>query len=772
MRKNNEAALVSFQKDDRVSAYSPVVGTFDGTVTCGWIAIENGIETLKIKNMSNGQMDEIYSGRYIQCPLICNDQILFSADIESGDWPLFAARRNDSGRIEIEKISRLKGRIASLRGEIRTDAMTSSWVAYECRQGKDTRVYAAYFKDDQWVTDIPLSDPATHAYDPHAARAQDGMVYVVYSAFVCGNYHILLQKLNDSGDRVGPPVRISDQSGVSYWPSISSRQEGGVWICWTSLTRNANFERSYLQHDQYRDRQNVFTHLPVMYAGIYDHDQLVMPVTNGSAYARGGNVEAFAVEHSVGAKRGTIVPLDDGTVNIFYRKYDHDQRRNEKPDIAVTSLSPTGWTEPQSIVEHGWHEENVNLTASGNTIQVACMIDHRRFPEWFDATGTIVLSLVELQSMPAGNGEVPLIPYTVSPVPIPSIEEQPHQETERATGARLIWGQTHCHSSISICQRIFDQDIHVNYRFFQDVQQSGFGGITDHCYNHGPLEAHIIQKMADFYYFPGEFIAFAAYEWTGSGAQCTHENGPFGHVNCLFLDDHERINVLTPKDKHSDGSSLNKLWKTYAGKKIITIPHHTADRMHPYNWDFYRERMVPVVEIFQDYRGQHEQPGAYGSTPFLKTDHANAWVVEALNRGYRLGFIGGGDHAGQARGGAEVTALTREALYEAFQHRRTYASSGAGADISFTCNNEPVGSVIQAELADFSLQVHTNEEIESVQIVKCGETVHQASVKDRSFQYRWNSARDQESEFWYCRILLANGEAFWTSPIWLEASAQ
>ena len=769
MGKIEEASLISFRKGDGVSAYSPIVGMLDGVVTCGWIEIENGIETLKIKMMDTGQIYEVFAGKYIQSPLICNNQVLFSAVVENGDWPLFAASINHAGEIDVAQISRLGGRIASLRGETGTDGL-DSWITYECRHGKATRVYAARARDDRWVADIPVSDPAVHAYDPHVARARDGMVYAIYSAFVYGNYHILLQKMDGSGECIDSPVRISDQSGSCYWPSVSPRREGGVWVCWTSFTHDVNFERSYLQHDQYRDRQNVFTHLPVMYAGIYENDQIMMPVTNAVSHAQGGNVEAFAVEHSLGAKRGTIVQLEDGTVKIVYRKYDHDHHRNAKPDISVTTLSHLGWMEPQSMVQHGWQEENVCFRVSGDRFQIACMTDNRGFPEWFDTTNTISLSLLELQPQSFGHEDVPLVPYTVAPIPIPSVEEQPYQMNSRRSGETLIWGQTHCHSSISICQRIFDQDIHLNYRFFQDVQKSDFGGVTDHCYNHGPLEEHIVQKMADFYYFPGEFIAFAAYEWTGSGANCTHENGPFGHVNCLFLGEDERIKVLTPVDKDCDGSSLNRLWKTYAGKKIVTIPHHPADRMHPYNWDFFDERMVPIVEIFQDYRGQHEQPGVYGSTPFLKTGHPNAWAVEALDRGYKLGFIGGGDHAGQARGGAEVAALTRESLYEAFQKRRTYASSGAGADISFTGNGEPVGSVIYEKQADFSLQIHANAEIDCVQIVKCGETVRHEPVKERSFAYRWTAVRDKEHEYWYCRVLLANGEVFWTSPIWFETA--
>ena len=57
-----------------------------------------------------------------------------------------------------------------------------------------------------------------------------------------------------------------------------------------------------------------------------------------------------------------------------------------------------------------------------------------------------------------------------------------------------------------------------------------------------------------------------------------------------------------------------------------------------------------------------------------------------------------------------------------------------------------------------------------LQNVKCGETVRHEPVKERSFACRWTAARDKEQEYWYCRVLLINGEVFWTSPIWLEGS--
>jgi hypothetical protein len=116
--------------------------------------------------------------------------------------------------------------------------------------------------------------------------------------------------------------------------------------------------------------------------------------------------------------------------------------------------------------------------------------------------------------------------------------------------------------------------------------------------------------------------------------------------------------------------------------------------------------------------------------------------------------------------------LTREALYEAFQNRRTYASSGLGADIRFMCNDKPVGSIVNEEQVDFSLQVLTSEPIAEIEIVKGGDTILRLSVNTTSFHHRWHSARGQRLEFWSCRALLEDGEVFGTSPIWLEAISE
>jgi hypothetical protein len=335
----------------------------------------------------------------------------------------------------------------------------------------------------------------------------------------------------------------------------------------------------------------------------------------------------------------------------------------------------------------------------------------------------------------------------------------------REDGTKLIWGQTHCHTNLSSCHRRDDQSIDFNYRFFQDVMKSDFGCVTDHCFNQWQLERHLNHKIADYYYYPGQFVAFPAYEWTGT--RCQHEGGPFGHANCLFLEEEGEMEFYSPIDPLSFGSSLLKLWDTYKDVRIVTIPHHTSDMKHTFNWDFYDAGKAVVTEVFQDFRGQHEQPAAWGSTAHSKTSKEQAWVVSALKRGHRLGLIGGGDHTGIARAGVEVEELTRTALYHGLMNRRAYASTEMEVEISFSANQEPVGSIVVCKEANFRLEILSATKIAEVALLKNGVVYEQHQIHAEQYTCEWKVLCDQ-NQFWYCRVLMENGEVIWTSPIWLE----
>ena len=279
------------------------------------------------------------------------------------------------------------------------------------------------------------------------------------------------------------------------------------------------------------------------------------------------------------------------------------------------------------------------------------------------------------------------------------------------------------------------------------------------------IERLITRKLAEYYYFPGEFVAIPAYEWTGSGI---HERGgPWGHVNPLWLEEHGDLPFYTPVDADCAGSDLKKLGQAYAGRKVIAPPHHPADSIHPYKWQDWDATLSPVVEIFQDCRGSGEQPWAPGITHFLHTEQGH-WVVDWLKQGLRFGFIAGGDHTGIALAGALVTELTRTGLHAAFCARRTFATTGIPARIEFTANGVPMGAAVGEKSAAFQLAGETPEPIAEVQILRDGELDHAVAGQGTAFAHAWTATRRRPGEFWYVRILLHNGEILWTSPIWME----
>jgi len=384
--------------------------------------------------------------------------------------------------------------------------------------------------------------------------------------------------------------------------------------------------------------------------------------------------------------------------------------------------------------------------------------------EYTDKIGQLAVGVAELEMLPSGDPDHQPHILELLPTPAASIEG-PKLIDNKIGDYRIALGQTHSHTNISVCARDRDRDQNLSYRFMQDVQHCDFGGNTDHCFNMWHTEMLITRKLADYYYFPGEFVAFPAYEWTGTHKTfCAYEGGPFGHVNPLYLEEDGDLDFYSPADPECAGGSLPRLWESYRGKKIVTPPHHVMNGNHPYNWNFFDPTFIPVIEIFQDIRGSGEQVGAPG---VKGTNEEAPWALGALKEGKRFGFIASGDHTGICRAGIFVKELTRTGLYEGLMARRCFATTSIPLRLNFRCNGEMMGSEVECENAEFAISVDAPETIKEVQIVRNGENFETVPVGAKEFEHSWNATRENSGEFWYCRVIFENGEIVWSSPIWL-----
>ncbi|MGC9347476.1 MAG: hypothetical protein ACP5JG_04980, partial [Anaerolineae bacterium] len=90
--------------------------------------------------------------------------------------------------------------------------------------------------------------------------------------------------------------------------------------------------------------------------------------------------------------------------------------------------------------------------------------------------------------------------------------------------------------------------------------------------------------------------------------------------------------------------------------------------------------------------------------------------------------------------------------------------------VTFSCNGALMGSEVQtgetAEVA-FRVAVSAPEPLFELQILRDGDVFEVVPLAGYEIEYTWTATRQRDGEFWYCRVILENGEMAWVSPIWL-----
>jgi len=204
---------------------------------------------------------------------------------------------------------------------------------------------------------------------------------------------------------------------------------------------------------------------------------------------------------------------------------------------------------------------------------------------------------------------------------------------------KVWWGEIHGQTQISDGAGTLDQ----YYRYLRDVAAMDIGAVTNHdgyvCHTTDEDWAHT-QEMTRKYHEPGELVTLLASEWSAMPQ--------YGHKNVYYLNDDEPIFRCT--DEASD--TAEKLWKCLEGRQAMTIPHHPAVGFYPTDFDYHNPHFERLAEIYS-YHGNSECAGGprqvftgwrwHKGKVLDDFDPSGHWVRDALNRGYRLGIIGGSD---------------------------------------------------------------------------------------------------------------------------------
>ncbi len=370
----------------------------------------------------------------------------------------------------------------------------------------------------------------------------------------------------------------------------------------------------------------------------------------------------------------------------------------------------------------------------------------------------------------------------------------------------LYWGFIHAHSTYSDGVRDLEE-------FFDNLISAGldFGTTTehDHSWETSDDDFTQVKEIVEKSNSRNDFSSLFGYEYgkwySGQGDICVYSKD-------------KDLKVL--RSEVNKFNSLTKLFsqlKTTNNKDVLLIAHHTALKSGYRNWDYFDNDLEKLVEIYstwgnQEYLSLDGNPlpprykffgyGKYARDKGPILEKKGSTVIDALKKGYKLGFTAGGDdHFGNYPSGpinpdtgmyspgilaVWSKANTREDIWNSLVMRHCYGTTGPRIILEFSIDNQEMGDIVQIDNISilntyrlFKFRIISPIRVKSLEIVRNGDVL--ISKKYDKFVIEddltdsdlfsdialTHISKTERFIFYYLRIFLDFENMAWSSPIWI-----
>ena len=288
---------------------------------------------------------------------------------------------------------------------------------------------------------------------------------------------------------------------------------------------------------------------------------------------------------------------------------------------------------------------------------------------------------------------------------------------------RLLWGDLHAGQGDTGCGL---DSLDHHFAFARDVAGLQFASQQANDHYVSTERWQEVQRITERWREDGRFVAFLGCEWSALTADG-------GDRNLIFRDRRAelprsgRFFTDRPADPTPDAAQAEDLHRVLAGREVL-LNLHAGGR--PTDLDRHAPELEPLFEV-------HSTHGT-----------SDWFVLEAIRRGYRVGVTAGTDgvmgrpgacHPGRrlarnCRSG--VTGLyaadaTHQAIWEAFQARRCYGTTGERIRLSVHIGGTPMGGARQlgaGESVVVQVAVDGTAAIETIELLRGTEVVATAQV--------------------------------------------
>jgi carbohydrate binding protein with CBM4/9 domain/uncharacterized protein DUF3604 len=726
-----------------------------------WISFRDGHDTLqlaRIRQSGNGvvldQNWEIAGGhsKQILNPTLASNHL--------GAWLIFSSENDNNWDLYAVKLDKKDGPQKSIRltknagVDIHPTAClreNTLWIAWESnRDAGHRQIYLTALRDGVVGKPQRLSSVGYNNYQPSIAVNKSGDLLVAWHSFRDNNYDLYARRVSSNS--------IANEQRLTFAPCIDRgvrllAQGDGFWMAWEQAS-----------YAGYKIGEATTKRIHV---AKYANNRLMVPKglkkTKLWSKAESPDLKLDSKGRLWVAAR---VPRD----------------RNSGWDVILWSYSNMGWSNPKVLSKHKGMNRSPGIAVFSRYITVCYQGDD--IPNQFmsieksdQGKSDVYLSLIK-HSTKERPKKLALRPYeppkdmfwAATGRELRGEDRIGWEVTNAGNKLRLVFGDLHEHSDISVCHRTQDETPNQAYQMMRDIARYDFGALTDHGKNFNKYLWQYMGKMARTNTDPERFISFLGQEWSSTIEKSSRKYpfGYYGHRNLILADPY-----FTKWFNPVSGTTPAELWKSLQQTEtnFVMIPHQLADTGNvPIDWDFNDETAEPVAEIYQ-MRGSYECKGcsleARSATPRRGHFLQDAWA-----RGVVIGVIAAPDHnGGLGKAGVYVEEFSREAILNAIRSRRTYGTTGAKIFLDVRVNGLFMGAVgkrAEGKPVRVEIRVDTPTPIRKVEIIRNNESIFQGLTKRKTMNLTYiDTSPLSGSAFYYVRVTLRNKEMAWSSPVWL-----
>jgi hypothetical protein len=692
------------------------------------------------------------------------------------DWEIYAAWIDPDGKAgKPQRLTNAAG--SDLNPRLiadRAGTITLAWQAF--RNGKSD-IYARQLKGDQWSGDIRVSPSGANNWDPALAVDSSGVVYITWDSYETGDYNVYTRSL-DRG-KLGPIVPVADSLQAEFHASAACDSQGRLWVVYDIAGENwgKDFSRGSGTAAPGSGGLHESRRIGIR---IYSRDGIAEPAGAVSTVLT-GRMERFA--------ELPLLAFDGNDRPVMVFRHWTTALPTEIYHFYITRWNGTGWTAPAQLQNSAGQNSQRAAVALGKdgTVRVIYSGDGRDQSQPAPSSEKALIYRIHSASLPPGTA-------TPSPAlhPVAQGKERPaalprSRYSTNIGGQRyeLLYGDLHRHTDIRGHGAV-DGSILDTYRYALDAAELDFLGTTDHNQATGgrwrdglrDYQWWCTQKAADMFSNPPAFNGMYAYEHSLAT--------PSGHRNIVFLRRGAPLR-LVDRERVKEDNLPERLWDWMRGvlrngstQKAVIIPHTFAETTQSIGrWDWENPAFEPLLEIYQGARSSYETAEAVQGEKRGQSQvkESGTFAQDALNKGYRYGFIASSDHGSTHNSYAcvYVKEATRAGIIDAMLARRTFASSDdiiLDASMNDHAMGEEFGLTGKPSLKIF---VRARNDLVRVDLVRDGKVIYTVPGKGKEFR---GSYRDTEASagkhYYYVRVIQKDVEAperdpemAWGSPFFV-----